>query len=62
MPLFKLLPGRPKRIFSSLTCFFGGIFFRELAYNRRRYGCVGRGWNDGLNGARGEVNAGLAAA
>ena len=27
MPLFKLLPGRPSRTFSSLTCFLGGIFF-----------------------------------
>lgn len=29
MPLFKLLPGRPRRIFSSLTCFLGAIFFLE---------------------------------
>jgi len=27
MPLFKLLPGRPRRSFSSFTCFLGGIFF-----------------------------------
>ena len=27
IPLFKLLPGRPSRIFSSLTAFLGGIFF-----------------------------------
>lgn len=34
MPLFKLLPGRPKRIFSSLTAFLGGIlFFFEVAYD-----------------------------
>jgi len=26
MPLFKLFPGLPRRIFSSLTFFFGGIF------------------------------------
>ena len=25
MPLFRLLPGRPRRIFSSWTCFLGGI-------------------------------------
>ena len=27
MPLFKLLPGRPRRTFSSLTAFLGGICF-----------------------------------
>lgn len=27
IPLFKLLPGRPSRIFSCLTSFLGGIFF-----------------------------------
>lgn len=27
IPLFKLFPGRPKRIFFSSTAFFGGIFF-----------------------------------
>ena len=26
IPLFRLLPGRPRRIFFSSTCFFGGIF------------------------------------
>lgn len=26
MPLFKLLPGLPRRTFSSLTAFLGGIF------------------------------------
>jgi hypothetical protein len=31
MPLFKLLPGLPSRIFSSLTAFLGGILF-FLAY------------------------------
>lgn len=28
MPLLRLFPGRPRRIFSSTTCFLGGIFFR----------------------------------
>lgn len=27
IPLFKLLPGRPRRIFFSSTCFLGGILF-----------------------------------
>lgn len=34
MPLFRLLPGLPSRIFSSLTAFFGGIFLLD-AYVRR---------------------------
>lgn len=33
IPLFRLLPGRPKRTFSSLTAFLGGIFF-FFAYAR----------------------------
>src|SRR2546429_6048996 len=33
MPLFKLFPGRPSKIFSSFTAFLGGIFL--LAYERR---------------------------
>jgi hypothetical protein len=33
MPLFRLFPGRPRRIFSSCATFFGGIFFR-LEYCR----------------------------
>ena len=28
MPLFRLFPGRPRRIFFSSACFFGGILFR----------------------------------
>lgn len=32
IPLFRLLPGLPSRIFSSLTAFLGGIF--RLAYPR----------------------------
>lgn len=31
MPLFKLLPGLPSGIFSSTTCFLGGILFLDLA-------------------------------
>jgi hypothetical protein len=27
MPLVRLFPGLPRRIFSSLTAFLGGIFF-----------------------------------
>lgn len=27
-PIFKLLPGRPKRIFSSVAAFFGGMVIR----------------------------------
>jgi hypothetical protein len=35
MPLFKLLPGLPRRSFSSLTAFLGGIFLLLLfAYAR----------------------------
>lgn len=33
MPLFKLLPGLPRRIFSSTTGFLGAILLR-LAYVR----------------------------
>jgi hypothetical protein len=31
MPLLRLFPGRPRRIFSCLTSFFGGIFFFLVA-------------------------------
>lgn len=31
MPLFRLLPGRPRGIFFSSTAFLGGILFRDFA-------------------------------
>lgn len=36
IPLFKLFPGRPKGIFSSLTAFLGPIFLFLLAKVRQR--------------------------
>ncbi len=35
IPLLRLFPGRPNKIFSCLTSFLGGIFFLLLAYERR---------------------------
>jgi len=46
IPLFRLFPGRPSSIFSSLTAFLGGIFFLELANVREviRNGTGGVQW------------------
>lgn len=35
MPLFRLFPGRPSRIFFSSSFFLGGIFLRLLKYERK---------------------------
>ena len=59
IPLFRLFPGRPSRIFSSLTAFLGGIFL--LAYDRR-WEEVGEyiGWRFGVC-TKQTANAGPAA-
>lgn len=41
MPLFKLLPGRPKSTFFSSSFFFGGILLRCLAEEVEKLRAVG---------------------
>lgn len=41
MPLFKLLPGRPKSTFFSSSFFLGGILLRRLAEEVAKLRAVG---------------------
>ena len=70
MPLFRLLPGRPRRIFSSLTCFLGGIFFflaeayvrtdaKETQIFRAEAQWAEEGKKQGVRAAAGRARAGI---